>query len=155
MIILNEVIKWGSIIACIVWPVYIIKKGCITYVIEKRISATESKKNEILWTDWKNDEELKRKKEWEQYLSTLKTEVSPVEETLEIINLKMKIEKLQEEKSSLHKKLNTEIEIEKSVMLFHKLALDKEKITSQKIKEALIEIEETYKVIKRSFTKSK
>ena len=47
MIILNEVIKWGSIIACIVWPVYIIKKGCITYVIEKRISATESKKNEI------------------------------------------------------------------------------------------------------------
>ena len=50
MIILNEVIKWGSIIACIVWPVYIIKKGCITYVIEKRISATESKKNEILWT---------------------------------------------------------------------------------------------------------
>ena len=60
MIILNEVIKWGSIIACIVWPVYIIKKGCITYVIEKRISATESKKNEILWTDWKNDEELKR-----------------------------------------------------------------------------------------------
>ena len=144
MIILNEVIKWGSIIACIVWPVYIIKKGCITYVIEKRISATESKKNEILWTDWKNDEELKRKKEWEQYLSTLKTEVSPVEE-------KMKIEKLQEEKSSLHKKLNTEIEIEKSVMLFHKLALDKEKITSQKIKEALIEIEETYKVIKKKF----
>ena len=141
MIILNEVIKWGSIIACIVWPVYIIKKGCITYVIEKR----------ILWTDWKNDEELKRKKEWEQYLSTLKTEVSPVEETLEIINLKMKIEKLQEEKSSLHKKLNTEIEIEKSVMLFHKLALDKEKITSQKIKEALIEIEETYKVIKKKF----
>lgn len=64
----------------------------------------------------------------------LKTEVSPVEETLEIINLKMKIEKLQEEKSSLHKKLNTEIEIEKSVMLFHKLALDKEKITSQKLK---------------------
>ena len=109
------------------------------------------KKNEILWTDWKNDEELKRKKEWEQYLSTLKTEVSPVEETLEIINLKMKIEKLQEEKSSLHKKLNTEIEIEKSVMLFHKLALDKEKITSQKIKEALIEIEETYKVIKKKF----
>ena len=144
MIILNEVIKWGSIIACIVWPVYIIKKGCITYVIEKRISATESKKNEILWTDWKNDEELKRKKEWEQYLSTLKTEVSPVEETLEIINLKMKIEKLQEEKSSLHKKLNTEIEIEKSVMLFHKLALDK-------VKEALIEIEETYKVIKKKF----
>ena len=44
MIILNEVIKWGSIIACIVWPVYIIKKGCITYVIEKRISATESKR---------------------------------------------------------------------------------------------------------------
>ncbi len=99
MIILNEVIKWGSIIACIVWPVYIIKKGCITYLIEKRISATE----------------------------------------------------LQEEKSSLHKKLNTEIEIEKSVMLFHKLALDKEKITSQKIKEALIEIEETYKVIKKKF----
>mgnify|MGYP001717265791 CR=1 FL=1 len=126
-------------------------KKRITYVIEKRISATESKKNEILWTDWKNDEELKRKKEWEQYLSTLKTEVSPVEETLEIINLKMKIEKLQEEKSSLHKKLNTEIEIEKSVMLFHKLALDKEKITSQKIKEALIEIEETYKVIKKKF----
>ena len=86
MIILNEVIKWGSIIACIVWPVYIIKKGCITYVIEKRISATESKKNEILWTDWKNDEELKRKKEWEQYLSTLKTEVSPVEETLETVS---------------------------------------------------------------------
>ena len=99
MIILNEVIKWGSIIACIVWPVYIIKKGCITYVIEKRISATESKKNEILWTDWKNDEELKRKKEWEQYLSTLKTEVSPVEETLEIINLKMKIEKFNADNS--------------------------------------------------------
>ena len=39
----------------------------------------------------------------------------------------------------------------KSVMLFHKLALDKEKITSQKIKEALIEIEETYKVIKKKF----
>ncbi len=36
-------------------------------------------------------------------------------------------------------------------MLFHKLALDKEKITSQKIKEALIEIEETYKVIKKKF----
>jgi hypothetical protein len=68
-------------------------------VIEKRISATESKKNEILWTDWKNDEELKRKKEWEQYLSTLKTEVSPVEETLEIINLKMKIEKFNADNS--------------------------------------------------------
>lgn len=151
MIILDEVIKWGSIITCIVWPVYIIKKGCITYLIEKRLSAAESKKNEILWDNWKNDEELKRKKEWEQHLSTLKTETPPLEETLEIIRLKEKVERLREEKNKLHKDLNTEIEIEKSVMLFHKLALDKEKITSQIIKEAMAEIEETYKVIKKKF----
>lgn len=150
MIILREIIRWGSIIACVVSPIWIIKNGCIAYLTKKQNAAIAQKDNDMLWANWERDKELERKKEWENYLSTnkVKEEVS-TEENPEVQHLKREIENLKSQKDQLGRKLNEETKAAKAVMLFHKLALEKDQVTSQKVEQTMVEIDNAYDVIKK------
>lgn len=152
MIILREIIRWGSIIACVVSPIWIIKNGCIAYFTKKQDAAIAQKDNDMLWANWERDKELERKKEWENYLSTNKVVVEEEvsnEENTEIQHLKKEIENLKAQKNQLSRDLDKEIEVAKAVMLFNKLAAEKDQVTSQKVEQAMVEIDNTYDVIKK------
>lgn len=150
MIILREIIRWVSIIACVVSPIWIIKNGCIAYLAKKQDAAIAQKDNDMLWANWERDKELERKKEWENYLSTnkVKEEVS-TEENPEVQHLKKENENLKTQKDQLSRDLDKEIKVAKAVMLFNKLAAEKDQVTSQKIEQAMIEIDNAYDVIKK------
>lgn len=150
MIILREIIRWGSITGCVVSPIWIIKNGCIAYLAKKQDAAIAQKDNDMLWANWERDKELERKKEWENYLSTnkVKEEVS-IEENPEVQHLKREIENLKAQKAQLSGDLDKEIKVAKAVMLFNKLAAEKDQVNSQKIEQAMIEIDNAYDVIKK------
>lgn len=145
---IQDFIKWVGISACVISPIYLIRTGLLMFLTEKAKNNIAKRDSEMLWENWLKEKELKRKEEWESIL--LKFKIASTEKNPEIDALKKEIEQLKKEKGNLEGALETEQKIQKSVMLFHKLVSDKEKVSSEKLGDSMKEIADTYEIIKQT-----
>lgn len=146
--VIHDFIKWVGISVCVISPIYLIRTGLLMFLAEKAKNNIAKRDSEMLWENWLKEKELKRKEEWESRLLTFK--VASTQENPEIDALKKEIEQLKKEKGNLEGALETEQKIQKTVMLFHKLVSDKEKVSSEKLGDSMKEIADTYEIIKQT-----
>ena len=149
MLIVHEIIRWVGIVGCVAIPVFATKKVVELYLTEKHKNDIARKDNEMLWAHWEQEKNLERKLKWEEQLKALLPQKAITEETTELEEIKKKNGELQEKNNQLEKQLEDEIKKAKAIMLFHKLAAEKEVITSLKVDEAWQNIDRAYDQIKK------
>lgn len=147
--VILEIIRWGGIVSCVVMPVYATKKTVEFYLTEKYKNDITRKENEMLWAHWEQEKSLERRLKWEEQLKALSPPETITETPPEFEKVQKENEKLQAKNKELEEQLETERKKAKAVMLFHKLAAEKEVIASLKIDEAWKNIDQSYEQIKK------